>query len=247
MLPFARGCPAIAGDIYEPLIGLWMEFQRAPHAVVQNYRLQWTALTDELETLMKAGICGGKGLPAYYYAVRDRFNASQDPLDLHFLTRTCVNGIIRFNKAGKFNNSFHLTRRGIHPNRLSKIVRDWHPFIDQTKFVAQDYRETLELALPGDLAYLDPPYMGTNQRYAATVVYDELYAELENLNRKGVYWMLSLDGHRGGVDYPGNIPESLYSVKLSIRNGHSSLHKVLNNQIEEVTESLYLNFNPEAR
>ena len=40
---------------------------------------------------------------AYYYEVRERFNAYGAPLDFLFLNRTCFNGIVRFNREGKFN------------------------------------------------------------------------------------------------------------------------------------------------
>jgi DNA adenine methylase len=39
----------------------------------------------------------------YYYAVRERFNASPTSLDFLFLNRSCFNGVMRFNRSGKFN------------------------------------------------------------------------------------------------------------------------------------------------
>ena len=34
----------------------------------------------------------------YYYEVRDRFNAKHHPLDFLFLSRSCFNGLVRFNR-----------------------------------------------------------------------------------------------------------------------------------------------------
>ena len=43
---------------------------------------------------------------AHYYAVRDRFNDTGNPLDFLFLSRACFNGLIRFNQKGEFNTPF---------------------------------------------------------------------------------------------------------------------------------------------
>jgi len=42
----------------------------------------------------------------HYYTVRDLFNAYRNPLDLLFLSRSCFNGMMRFNKKGGFNVPF---------------------------------------------------------------------------------------------------------------------------------------------
>jgi hypothetical protein len=99
LLYLAGGPGSLVGDVYSPLIELWKLFQCAPMEVTANYRAQWKNLQ--------------KKFPDYYYVVRDRFNHHPNPLDLNFLMRTCVNGIVRFNNQGKFNNSFHLSRRGM--------------------------------------------------------------------------------------------------------------------------------------
>src|SRR5205807_6815369 len=49
----------------------------------------------------------------HYYGIRDRFNKEGNPLDLLFLNRACFNGIMRFNRSGKFNVPF-----GHKPNRF---------------------------------------------------------------------------------------------------------------------------------
>ena len=38
-----------------------------------------------------------------YYTVRERFNAAPYSLDFLFLNRSCFNGVMRFNRHGKFN------------------------------------------------------------------------------------------------------------------------------------------------
>jgi len=40
---------------------------------------------------------------AHYCAVRDRFNSQPTSLDFLFLNRSCFNGVMRFNRQGKFH------------------------------------------------------------------------------------------------------------------------------------------------
>jgi len=219
---------SVAGDIYEPLIELWKAVQCHPQVLIDNYRKQWHALQ--------------KDLPDYFYKVRNRFNKLKDPLDLNFLLRTCVNGIARFNKAGAFNNSFHLSRPGMSPDRYESVVNIWHGVVKDVIFVCQDYSETLQEARRGDFAYLDPPYLGNKQRYTKNIEFNRLCEVLQDLNRRGVKWALSFDGRRGKRNMLQPIPRELYVRLLSIASGNSPVGKVLNGPVEMVEESLYLNY-----
>lgn len=242
VLHSAAGPGAIAGDIYEPLIGLWRMIQKRPGEVMQNYQEQWTALNRELDEIRAAGVKGAMGLPKYYYSARERFNREQNPLDLNFLTRTCVNGIIRFNSDGEFNNSFHLSRRGMTPDKFRRVVHLWARAIQEVAFVCGDYRETLDAARSGDFVYLDPPYAANRQRYIQNLDLVVFFETLEYLNRKGVKWALSFDGQRGRKDYVHAVPESLYERRFSLSSGNSPVIKVLSGPAERVHESLYLNY-----
>jgi DNA adenine methylase len=91
-----------------------------------------------------------------------------------------VNGLIRFNASGEFNNSLHHTRKGIEPDRLGKIIRDWSEKIQNTEFYAQDYRKTTERATSGDFVYLDPPYFHTKGRYYGTIDFEQFLSFLED-------------------------------------------------------------------
>ncbi|MBI5243484.1 MAG: Dam family site-specific DNA-(adenine-N6)-methyltransferase [Elusimicrobia bacterium] len=219
---------AVAGDIFAPLIRLWRLVQRSPDLVVEDYRKQWKALQRDL--------------PGYYYEVRERFNRTRSPLDLSFLMRTCVNGIARFSGQGGFNNSFHLSRKGMEPDRFERTVYAWHPAIRGVRFVCQDYAKTVEGAEKGDFVYFDPPYAGNKQRYTLDLELDRFCSVLEGLNRRGVLWALSFDGKRGGRDLRRPIPRELYRRRLSLLSGDSAVGKVLNGPLEEVEESLYLNY-----
>jgi DNA adenine methylase len=217
-----------ASDLYAPLIGFWKLVRDEPKYLVDNYRSQWQALQADL--------------PDYFYVVRERFNKEQRPEDLNFLMRTCVNGIARFNKAGHFNNSFHLSRRGMNPNTFNNIVMEWSKRLSGVDFHVRDYAEAFAQAEPSDFIYLDPPYFGNKQRYINDLDVEPFYLELDKLNRRGIKWALSFDGNRGARDYKTTLPPDIYKRVIDFESGYSAVAKVLNGPIEQVTESLYLNF-----
>lgn len=219
---------SIGGDIYAPLISFWKMVRDEPSRIIEDYATQWAALQEDL--------------PGYYYIVRERFNAEQRPEDLNFLMRTCVNGIVRFSKKGDFNNSFHLSRKGMLPNRFQKIVREWSTRIQGIEFRNGDFEETTADARRGDFIYLDPPYAGNKQRYISDLDVDRFYKFLDDLNRRDIKWALSFDGNRGQTEYDYALPRGIYKRVERLNSGHSAVAKVLNGPIEVVTESLYLSY-----
>lgn len=219
---------AICGDICTPLIDLWNKIKNNPVELSEAYRIRWTRLQTEGHLA--------------YYSIRDDFNKNHLPEDLLFLSRTCVNGLIRFNASGDFNNSLHHTRPGISPDRLKKIILDWSNHIQGTDFIAADYTITTETARTGDLIYLDPPYFHTKGRYYGTIDFDSFLIYLEQLNSKGIKYILSFDGKRGEEDFTIKLPKELYKRHEFIPSGNSSFKKVMDKRNLQVLESLYLNW-----
>jgi len=219
---------AVGADVYAPLIAFWKMVRDDAEHLISDYFEQWTALQADL--------------PDYFYVVRDRFNAEQRPEDLNFLMRTCVNGIVRFSKKGEFNNSFHLSRKGMIPQGFAKIVREWSAHIQGINFRHGDFEETTADAKTGDFLYLDPPYAGNKQRYIGDLDVARFYGVLDDLNRRGVKWALSFDGVRGQTIYDYSLPNDIYKRKELLKSGYSAVAKVLNGPVEMVTESLYLNY-----
>jgi site-specific DNA-methyltransferase (adenine-specific) len=228
MLYLAARPGSIGGDLYAPLVDLWKLVQSDPDAVVKDYESQWKRLQASL--------------PAYFYKVRERFNHEPNPLDLSFLMRTCVNGIVRFNDSGQFNNSFHLSRKGMEPRRFEQAVRIWSERLRGVRFLCQDYEATVSQAREGDFVYFDPPYAGNHQRYVEDLDIERFYKVLESLNHRGVKWAWSFDGQRGGIDLSHEVPRSLYKRRMMLASGNSAVGKVLNGPVEQVEESLYLNY-----
>lgn len=223
-------CPtkAICGDICEPLIALWNKIKTEPFEVSQSYAERWSKL-------QKDGYMT-------YYEIRDEFNKTKNPYDLLFLSRTCVNGLIRFNDNGEFNNSFHYSRPGIHPDKLWEIIHDWSSHIQGVEFFCSDYRLTCKTAKEGDLVYLDPPYFHTKGRYYGTISYNEFIDFLSDLNRRGVKYILSFDGIRGEQNYTVDIPRELFVRHEYIPSGNSTFKKIMDKEKQQVLESLYLNY-----
>jgi len=106
----------------------------------------------------------------YYYEVRKRFNASADPHDFLFLSRSCFNGVMRFNKKGGFNVPFCRKPDRFRQALVTKIVNQvtWIANVirnGEWEFKTQDWRETLSEATQSDFLYVDPPYVGRHTDY----------------------------------------------------------------------------------
>ena len=229
MMPFAKAERGKASDIIPELIALWDEIKDNPEVVAKEYEIRWHRLQTE-------------GFQVFY-EIRDAFNRTKNPFDFLFLTRTCLNGMIRYNSAGEFNNSMHLTRPGIEPQRLAAIIDQWNHFIRKFNFLNVDYRECLEDAKKGDFVFLDPPYGGTKSRYTQTPFsLDEFYRTLDMLNSKGVSWLLTFDGSSGERNYSYAPPEELYKTTFKVKTGKSAFRKVIDKVEEDVLESVYLNY-----
>ncbi len=233
LLPFRPARAALAGDVVPELVELWRLVRDRPRETADAYAARWERLRRE-------------GPPAFY-AIRDSFNQDRSPEDLLFLSRTCVNGLARFNRAGEFNNSLHLTRAGIRPDRLRAVLERWSERLRGVEFLAGDYRETLARAKKGDFVFLDPPYAGTRGRYhPGRLDAAALYAELERLNRLEVQWVLTLDGAAGARTYDAGVPGHLWRTRLALASGNSPFTKLMRTGLDQVVEAVYANYEPPA-
>jgi DNA adenine methylase len=150
---------ALLSDTNAHIIRLYQEIQTGSltPAIAKAF------LTEQGEKLRVTG-------EPYFYAVRERFNAEPTSLDFLFLNRSCFNGVMRFNRFGKFNVPYghkperfaqaYVTKITNQIRRISEVISacDW-------TFVAADFRQTLASAQPGDLVYADPPYAGRHVDY----------------------------------------------------------------------------------
>ena len=132
----------------------------------------------------------------YYYDVRTRFNLEGNPLDFLFLSRSCFNGMMRFNKKGGFNVPFCkkpnrfaqalVTKITNQVENISQIIENG----DYT-FKHQDFKDTLNEIKPNDFVYSDPPYIGRHVDYFDSWTEEEEILLNNGLNKSDVNFILS--------------------------------------------------------
>ena len=75
-----------------------------------------------------------------------------------FLNKTCFNGLWRMNGQGRFN-----VPEGdyVNPRNICQegVLLRCNQLLKRTKIERLDWRDSIKRAKPGDLVYLDPPYM----------------------------------------------------------------------------------------
>ncbi len=150
---------ALAADSCAPIINFYRALQSGQ---ITAARVE-TFLQREGERLQTEGA-------SRYYAIRERFNDTGNPLDFLFVSRACFNGLMRFNRKGRFNTPFCKKPERFRPAYITKICnqvqwasdamrgRDW-------EFARVDWRETLAGVGEEDFIYADPPYAGRHADY----------------------------------------------------------------------------------
>ena len=218
----------ICSDINKDLINLWNTIKDNPSLLIKRYGEMWNELNADEDMDRKK---------QYFNKVRARFNEHRQSMDFLFLSRTCVNGLIRYNGKGEFNTSFHLTRKGIIPKTFNKIILQWSEVLNKNnvKFVHRSYIDLI--SKEGDFIYLDPPYIGTKGMYYGTIDYDELWKWLKESDSG---YILSFVGTSGKEDGTYEVPSDLYTTHEYIYSGSSSFKRLKTQTTEYVEESLYI-------
>lgn len=183
--------PLISSSISWDGNGRWIEPFLGSAAVALNVAPQHAVLADTNKHLIslykniQTGLINGRSMreylekegrnlldhgESYYYKVRDRFNETGSPFDFVFLSRSCFNGMMRFNRRGGFNVPFCRKPERFRPALITKIVNqvEWASTTMQGKdwvFLVQDWHQTIADARSGDLIYCDPPYVGRHTDY----------------------------------------------------------------------------------
>ena len=185
----------------------------------------------------------------YFYAVRERFNISHEPLDFLFLNRSCFNGMIRFNKNRQFNVPFGHKPQRFSKAYITKIVHqieyvaqqieqnDWH-------FVLQPFEESIKQAPANAFIYCDPPYIGRHVDY-----YDS-WDETQEIRLKTALiesscrFMISTWEHNRyrTNDYIAKLWKFCY--KITTEHFYFVGGKITNRN--SMTEALLMNYQPET-
>lgn len=220
----------VIGDSLLPLTDLWRRILVAPEQLASEYEEIWTAQLDEPRS--------------HYQAVRETFNREGRAAQLLYLLARCVKNSPRFNSKGEFNQSPDHRRRGMSPQKMQRELAGASAVLSgKTQVRCADFVEQIKDATRNDLVYLDPPWEGTSaghdKRYHAGLPRARLVEALEDLDARGVPYILSYDGRHGAKEYGAPLPLTIGAKRLELHAGRSS-QATLNGKEIATVESLYI-------
>lgn len=199
---------------YEPFIGggallFDLQPQKAVVNDVNNELINlYTVIRDNVDKLIE-DLSNHKNESAYYYQIRslDRDNAFYKTLSdvqrasrVHYLNKTCYNGLFRVNQAGQFNTPFGSYKK---PNIVNEItIRAVSRYLNEAKITLMntDYADSLKGIRKGSFVYFDPPYdpisSSSNFTGYASGGFDKeeqfrLKTVCDMLNKRGIKFLLS--------------------------------------------------------
>ncbi|SEH08420.1 DNA adenine methylase [Candidatus Venteria ishoeyi] len=144
----------------------------------------------------------------YFYALRaiDRSDAYADlsavekASRLHYLNKTCFNGLFRVNRAGQFNTPFG---RYKNPNIINQsVLTAVSHYLNQAqvKILNTDYQNALKGIAKNDFVYFDPPYdpISSSSNFTAYTqdgfdrnAQQRLKQTCDSLHQQGIRFLLS--------------------------------------------------------
>lgn len=227
----------LLNDLNKPLVNILEESITNPQRLIDNYTKVWC------EQLTFEG-----GSVEHFYKVREDFNkGNQCAANLLYLLARCVKGSVRYSSSGMFNQSPDKRRMGTNPKNLARNVYMISSLLKgKTEFMSNDYREVTKNAKSGDIVYMDPPYQGVctsrDCRYFSGIDFNEFVDCVEDLNRRGIDFIISYDGTCGDKQYGHDLPAELGLKKVMLNAGLSSQSLLLGKK-ETTREALYLSRN----
>jgi len=227
---FGKAKGFVLNDINAPLLALWQQIIHQPALISAQYRTLWEAQRNNEK--------------AYYNFVRSEFNRTHEPHYFLYLLARCVKAAVRYNANGEFNQSPDNRRKGTNPDTLSHhIHRTSRLLKDKVTLSSSDYRDSLQDICPGDVVYLDPPYQGVSgnrdPRYVQNLALETFVKALQDLNDRGISYIVSYDGRTGTKVHGQRLPESLNLQCVELDAGRSSQATLLGRD-SRTYESLYL-------
>lgn len=220
----------LINDLNQPLIALLRLIIDSPVEIADFYERLWNEQhSDSIE---------------HYYKVREDFNRTQDPRLFLYLLARCVKASVRYNAAGLFNQSPDKRRYGTRPETMRRNIFGVSALLKgKAIFSSRDYREVLLEARPSDVVYMDPPYQGVcgdrDSRYFAGIAHSEFVEALQELDARGIAFLVSYDGRRGDRVFGEPMPDSLGMTCVELAAGRSTQATLLGRD-EMTYESLYL-------
>ena len=227
----------VGADIFPPLMEIWFTLKRSPETLVRWYRERWELISH-------------LGKKEAYQKVLQSYNRSPNGADLLFLCRACYGGVVRFRKVDGAMSTPCGAHMPISPEEFARRVHLWSQRVRHTEFLLQDFRETMEMAQPGDLIYCDPPYQDSQSILygAQQFSLDDLFEAVARCKRRGVYVAMSIDGMKrsGKKTCRIDIPPGLFEREIFLDCGRSMLRRfqMKGNSLEgeEVRDRLLLTY-----
>lgn len=206
---------AVASDVIAPLIEMWRALASDPDLVKAWYAERWERAHRGEKV-------------AVYEEIKAHYNASPNPADFLFLSRSCYGGVIRFRKDGYLS-----TPCGVHapvtPASFGKRVDVWHQRVRNTDFRLEDFESTMDSAEAGDVVYCDPPYSHSQAILYGAQAFDlrRLFRAIARCKARGAYVLLSIDGSKRSGDLLCDIPipKGLFEEEAFVNCGRSMLRR----------------------
>jgi len=158
--------PASYGTYYEPFLGGGAVFFhiQPEKAIISDLNQELIQMyevirdrADELILILQE--YKQKHSKKFYYEIREKepTNKVEKAARFIYLNKACYNGLMRYNRKGKFNTPWGGYRTlSIDENNIrnvSKLLKS-----HRIKILHCDFEKALETATKGDFIYLDPPY-----------------------------------------------------------------------------------------
>lgn len=175
--------------------------------------------------------------------IRVRFNKQGDPRDFIFLTRSCFNGLMRFNSKGGFNTPYCKKDDRFskaYVTKIYNILKQVQPLAQRSTFLLADFEETISMAKKGDLIYLDPPYFGLHATYFDTWTEESERRLADCLAKTEAHFLLST-WKDNGVRVNPMIEKYWSKYRMETRAHKYHIGAKVENR-REVTEVLIKNF-----
>lgn len=142
---------AVINDVNTELINLYTVIKESPEEIIAELKKHAQFSTDS----------------DYFYKIREKdrniieyalMSNVEKAARIHYLNKTCYNGLFRVNKAGEFNAPFG---RYKNPDVVNEItIRAVSKYFNESniEFRNTDFEEALKGIKKGAFVYFDPPY-----------------------------------------------------------------------------------------
>ncbi len=194
----------------------------------------------------EGGILSEKG-EEHFYFIRERFNREKNPLDFLFLSRSCFNGMIRFNRKGFYNVPFCRKPNRFSKSYITKIVNQIEfvyksLMIYNWEFYNKDFKEIISMATPEDFIYCDPPYFARHVDYFNSWSEKEEMELFECLKSTKAHFILSTWFGNKFRENP-SVKSSWSNFNIITKEHFYHVGGKLENR-NSMTEGLVLNYTP---